>query len=63
MLAEARDACGGEEFELQVGRGRRDEDGGKVVEVGDAELNMRRAMSIEGEMPAAWSIMMCMCVH
>ena len=56
MLAEARDACGGEEFELQVGRGRRDEDGGKLVEVGDAELNMRRAMSIEGEMPAAWRI-------
>ena len=63
MLAEARDACGGEEFELQVGRGRGDEDGGKLVEVGDAELNMRPAMSIEGEMPAAWSIMMCMCVH
>ena len=63
MLAEARDACGGEEFELQVGRGRRDEDGGKLVEVGDAELNMRHAMSIAGEMPAAWRIMMCMCVH
>ena len=47
MLVEARDACGGEEFERQVGRGRGDEDGGKVVEVGDAELNMRHSMSIE----------------
>ena len=28
----------------------------QVVEVGEAELNLRHAMSIEGEMPAAWRI-------
>lgn len=32
--AEARNACGGEGFELQVGRGWGDEGEGEVVEVG-----------------------------
>ena len=42
MHAEARDARGGEGFELQVGWGWGDEGGGeRRVEVGDAELNMR----------------------
>ena len=47
MHAEARDACGGEGFELQVGRRLGDEGQGEVVEVGDAGLNMRYATSRE----------------
>ena len=65
MHAEARDACGGEGFELQVGRRweMRHEGRGEVVDVGDAELNMKYATRERYQRLLAQDDVMCMCVH